>query len=119
MSNLGKQDAFPVTQYFNEEPIREADSTLRSNGKLWRASAGSLRDERSSSPTAIGCSSGLTKREYFAAKALQGFLANPRFVESSLAVELKGGGSVQEITATASVRAADALIKALNADRPT
>lgn len=48
---------------------------------------------------------GLTKREYFAAKAMQGILSNPRFFEEVL----------DEHQIEHAIKMADALIEALNA----
>lgn len=56
-----------------------------------------------------GYQAGLTKREYFAAMAMQGILANPTMVEASLKFKDSRGG----IAATA-VSFADLLITALN-----
>jgi hypothetical protein len=54
---------------------------------------------------------GLSKREYFAAMALQGFIANPAWLTPDLqaAIEAKG-----ESFASLSVAVADELIDALN-----
>lgn len=48
---------------------------------------------------------GLTKREYFAAMAMQGFLSNARLIAN------------KEETAAAAVKMADHLIAALNAEK--
>lgn len=65
-------DAFPVTTYYNEQPI--------------------------------DCSDGLTKREFFAALALQGLLANSKCWEDH--------------APRVAVLCADRLIEALNAENP-
>ena len=52
---------------------------------------------------------GLTKREYFAALAMQGLLANP--------VEIVQMGYGPDSFAKCAVESADALIEALNKDR--
>jgi len=58
-----------------------------------------------------GVQDGLTKREYFAAKAMQGLLSNPEWMR-----EYKGEKYLMEtdILAEVSVKIADKLIKALN-----
>lgn len=56
---------------------------------------------------------GLSKREYFAALAMQGLLANPEMTK--LADETQGGAiESSDIIASMSVTCADALIQALN-----
>ena len=54
---------------------------------------------------------GMTKRECFAAAALQGIMANPYFMESRVIEAMKKGG---ETHAGLAVRAAAELIAALN-----
>lgn len=61
-------------------------------------------DEVSKSP-------GLSKREYFAAKAMEGFLTNPRFLENAMIQQVETANGV---IAKASVAMADALIEVLN-----
>jgi hypothetical protein len=58
-----------------------------------------------------GVQDGLTKREYFAAKAMQGLLSNPEWMR-----EYKGQKYLIEtdIVAEVSVKIADKLIKGLN-----
>ena len=58
-----------------------------------------------------GVQDGLTKREYFAAKAMQGLLSNSEWMR-----EYKGEKYLMEtdILAEVSVKIADKLIKALN-----
>ena len=58
-----------------------------------------------------GVQDGLTKREYFAAKAMQGLLSNPEWMR-----EYKGKKYLIEtdIVAEVSVKIADKLIKGLN-----
>lgn len=58
---------------------------------------------------------GLTKREYFAALAMQGMLANPVTIESFTEAYDQGTGLV-DILAAEAVAQADALIDALNAE---
>jgi hypothetical protein len=53
---------------------------------------------------------GLTKREYFAAIAMQGLLSNPEVVGT---LDHDGSEDYDEILATESVKSADALLKAL------
>lgn len=52
---------------------------------------------------------GLTKREKFAAMAMQGFLSNPKISEDP-----KSGEKLRQGLASASILCADALIEALN-----
>ena len=61
----------------------------------------------------IGFYNNLTKREYLAAKAMQGYLANIAFLQSAYALETQTGLSVHKTVAFASIEAADALIEAL------
>lgn len=56
---------------------------------------------------------GLTKREYFAAMAMQGFLANS-VIAASLAEMHRAGGDPKDDYAKLSIKMADALIAALN-----
>jgi hypothetical protein len=58
-----------------------------------------------------GVQDGLTKREYFAAKAMQGLLSNPQWMR-----EYKGEKYLMEadIVAEVAVNIADELIKGLN-----
>ena len=62
---------------------------------------------------------GLTKREYFAALAMQGMLANSHTRESVIRQtaikDIKEPGHIAQLYAEAAVRQADALIQALNA----
>ncbi len=61
----------------------------------------------------FGDAYGLTKREHFAAMAMQGLFANPKYIEAL--AELKNADPSKHIAGTA-VILADALIKALNGD---
>lgn len=63
-------------------------------------------------PSSPDQQSGLNLREYFAAKALQGLLANPRFETTSIALGEKI--LLHSDFAREAVDLADALIKALN-----
>jgi len=58
-----------------------------------------------------GVQVGLTKREYFAAKAMQGLLSNPEWMK-----EYKGEKYLMQtdIVAEVAIKTADELIKALN-----
>ncbi|MGL5941905.1 MAG: hypothetical protein ACRC2S_16320 [Waterburya sp.] len=58
----------------------------------------------------VGCSSGITVREYFAAKALQGLLTNPALVER---IWDETGWKTRDDIPSISVEFADELIKAL------
>ena len=64
-----------------------------------------IPDDRTEFGETIFGASGLTKREYFAATAMQGFLANAFFSEAEM-----GGNKL----IPAAVGAADLLIKELN-----
>jgi hypothetical protein len=59
-----------------------------------------------------GYSPGLSKREYFAAKAMEGLVNNPRFMENAMVQQVETANTV---IARTSVAMADALISALNA----
>lgn len=63
-----------------------------------------------------GGRAGLTKREYFAALAMQGMLANPVTIESFTEAYDQGVGPMADILAAEAVAQADALIDALNAE---
>lgn len=56
---------------------------------------------------------GLTKREYFAVKALQGLTASGEVLNVAMVMSDEDKSTVQEIIAVASVKYADALIKEL------
>ncbi len=58
-----------------------------------------------------GVQDGLTKREYFAAKAMQGLLSNPEWMR-----EYKGQKYLMQtdVVAEVAIKTADALIKGLN-----
>ena len=58
-----------------------------------------------------GLQDGLTKREYFASKAMQGLLSNPEWMK-----EYKGEKYLMQtdIVAEVAIKTADELIKALN-----
>ena len=60
---------------------------------------------------------GLTKREYFAAMAMQGMVANPAIMEALTSSQLiKGNGA--ERVAEVSVQYADALLNELSKSNP-
>ena len=67
----------------------------------------------------IGGSEGLTKREYFAAKALAGLTANQSFIDSCAQIEREYQAAGKEVNsgyliAKSAVSLADELIKALS-----
>jgi hypothetical protein len=57
--------------------------------------------------------SGLTKREYFAAKAMQGLITNPKIIRPDFEEEEKSG---MEDFSEIAVKYADGLIKALSVE---
>ena len=82
-------------------------------GGLWPAFPGQARDAQGN-PIAE-YADGLTKREYFAAMALQGWLAGCQNAYS----EFTGKAKYAATAAECSVKFADALIKALTDDGVT
>ncbi len=64
----------------------------------------------------IGENLGLTKREHFAALAMQGILANSEYLKSAVALKIKHEQFLEE-TSNSAVTYADALIAELNNER--
>lgn len=67
-------------------------------------------------PIDLGVTEGLSKREYFAALAMQGLLANQEFVQRAerLQAEVKDDNLAPIVIAEVARKCADALIEALN-----
>ena len=61
-----------------------------------------------------GTGGGLTKREYFAAMAMQGAMANTALIQSAAYVQDRDGDAPPTLIAAVAVASADALIEALN-----
>lgn len=56
---------------------------------------------------------GLTKREYFAGLAMQGYVSDVENLKMALKLQKFGGGTVAKIIAQSAIEHADALIKEL------
>lgn len=61
---------------------------------------------------------GLTKREYFAAMALQGLLANPKYLEQLSALRVSAEADMNQLCAREAVDMADELLKQLEIMKP-
>jgi len=70
-------------------------------------------DKHGQRQTVQSVDGGLTKREYFAAMAMQGLLANPMVIEAMLVLN-KTQEQLARATAISSLQSADALIVELN-----